>query len=239
MHSSSTKEFGLKISKRKKKSHSNPEVHIHIVGKNRLQNSLLRSFLEEEICMDITCSQDVESMSTKHENGSGSTPTEILLVDFSEFSEENIWVLIDSLKRSIPSQSYIALFNVDREMKIEKRAMKNGIQGIFYKDDLPVVINKGISAILNGDLWFSRKSLIKEILEPDRYMNSSNHVSLYKLTLREREILSLITLGHTNKYIADKLFISPHTVKTHIYNIYKKINVNNRFQAILWGTQYL
>jgi len=229
----------LEISKGGKKPHSSPEIHIHIVGKNRLQNSLLLSFLEEKICRNITCSQDVVSISAKHENGSGSTPTQFLLVDFSELSGEKIWVLIDSLKKSVPSQSYIALFNVDREMKIEKRAMKNKIQGIFYKHDLPIVISKGISAILNGDLWFSRSALVKEILEPTRSMNSLNHVTSVNLTMREREILSLIASGLTNKDIANKLFISTHTVKTHIYNIYKKINVNNSFQAVLWAIKYL
>jgi len=229
----------LKRSKKKKNSHSNPAAHIHIVGKNKLQNSLLLSFLEEVICIDIICSQDVESASPIHKNVSGSTPIQFLLVDFNEFSDENLWVVIDSLKSSIPSQSCVALFNVDPEMKIEKRAMKNKIQGIFYKNDQPTVISKGISAILNGDLWFSRKALVKEILEPNRSMNSLSHVTSCNLTIREREILSLIASGLTNKKIADKLFISTHTVKTHIYNIYKKIDVKNRFQAILWGIQYL
>ncbi|MCG6974392.1 MAG: LuxR C-terminal-related transcriptional regulator [Desulfobacterales bacterium] len=59
------------------------------------------------------------------------------------------------------------------------------------------------------------------------------------LTLGEREILALVASGYNNKTISDKLRISPHTVKTYICNIYKKINTNNRFQAALWAIKNL
>ena len=45
--------------------------------------------------------------------------------------------------------------------------------------------------------------------------------------------------GSTNKEIADKMFISVHTVKTHLYNVYRKINAANRLQATLWATKNL
>jgi DNA-binding CsgD family transcriptional regulator len=57
---------------------------------------------------------------------------------------------------------------------------------------------------------------------------------LSTLTAREKEILSLLSSGLINRQIASRLGISPHTVKSHIYNIYKKINVTNRQQASLW-----
>jgi DNA-binding NarL/FixJ family response regulator len=60
-----------------------------------------------------------------------------------------------------------------------------------------------------------------------------------RLTRREREILVLISCGSTNESISSKLYISMHTVKTHIYNIFKKIGVPNRLQAALWAAKHL
>ena len=231
------KNLSLKESKKKRFPHSNPVAHIHIVGKNKLQNELLLSFLKEKTRLEVTCSEKLEPASPIHKKES--TPSQFLLIDCKEFDVEKLWAEIDSWKSSIPSQGFVALCNVDPKMKIEKFAMNNTIQGLFYKDDPPNIISKGISAILNGDLWYSRKTLVKHILEPTRSMNSLKGATSCNLTMREREILSLIATGQSNKAIADDLCISPHTAKTHIYNIYKKINVNNRLQAVLWAIKYL
>lgn len=59
------------------------------------------------------------------------------------------------------------------------------------------------------------------------------------LTVREKEILDHIARGASNRDIAEALFISTHTVKTHLHNIFKKINVKGRLQAALWAADNL
>lgn len=57
------------------------------------------------------------------------------------------------------------------------------------------------------------------------------------LTQREKEILSLVAKGNSNSQIADKLFVREVTVKTHLNSIYRKLNVDNRVQAVLLAQQ--
>lgn len=58
------------------------------------------------------------------------------------------------------------------------------------------------------------------------------------LTPREVEVLTLIATGMTNAEIAESLFVSPHTVKNHVTNIYKKLQVEDRTQIALWAIAY-
>ena len=80
--------------------------------------------------------------------------------------------------------------------------------------------------------------MTKCIFEDTDNDKSSKNISDV-LTERQIEILAMIAIGATNDEIADKLCISPHTVKTHLYKIFKKINVPNRVQAALWAAKNL
>lgn len=214
-----------------------PKAFIHIVGMKTLQNNLLLLYLKEKTHLIGRCVQKLESTNIAHENDS--TETQLFLLDYPSLYRDDFWPRFSAWKRSVAYQDLVAIYNIEYGTELEKIALKNKIQGLFYENDAPDIIAKGISAILKGDLWYSRLSLKNYITESNFSINMPDHVDTSNLTFREREILTLIAAGSSNKVISDHLCISIHTVKTHIYNIYKKINVNNRLQAAFWAAKNL
>jgi DNA-binding CsgD family transcriptional regulator len=214
-----------------------PEAFVHIVGNNMLQNELLLSFLKNKTGYKGSC---VKSLTcTFSQDLNLSSCSQFLLMDCYGTAMENLWPSINSFRLLDSDHCYFALCNVEPEMKIEELAMSLGIQGLFYKNDPLHIIPKGICAILDGDLWYSRKVLSKLLMGKNSPKTMKKDPTTSKLSKREKEVLKLIALGFSGKKIASELQISVHTVKTHTYNIYKKLNVNNKLQATLWVARYL
>ena len=229
--------MAVKRTSQKAYRESVPDAMLSIVGQNMLQNELLLSFLIKETGLKGKCVPALESLepsSTKR-----STSPQLLIVDCKSVDLKNIWAEISAWDRLNACQSLFMLCNAEPDSEIEKTAVDHGIRGIFYNTDSPQLISKGVCAVLKGDFWFSRKTFKECFLGPISFANQSIHPAQARLTMREKQTLICIASGLGNKAIAEELCISTHTVKTHIYNIYKKINVTNRFQASLWAAKYL
>jgi len=214
------------------------DVSITIVGNNMLQNELLLSFVNNTTGLKGKCLSKPELQAIAVKNDA--VAPEFILVDCHSIDAKHFSKEINMLKKFIGPGHLLALCNVESNAKIEKTAMDKGITGVFYDSDSPQTISKGIVAILNGDLWYTRKIMAKHLSEPKPFVNSMEPTSAKEsLTSREREVLALIASGHTSKDISAKLGVSSHTVKNHIYSIYNKLNVTNRLQATLWADQHL
>ncbi|TDF39813.1 response regulator transcription factor [Alteromonadaceae bacterium M269] len=153
------------------------------------------------------------------------------------------------LNRVLPfvDKSKIVLFNCEHDELSEKSTLLAGIQGIFYRDDRPDIILKGLESLKNNELWFKRCTMniaLAELLKSTpsgKYGNPDDNgsgSSLPNLTKREKTIIDLVSSGAQNKEIADQLNISPNTVKTHIYSIFRKTSSRNRIELISWSQQY-
>ena len=192
-------------------------------------------YLQESTGLTCECIRklDVEAFSSQNGEKTGLVLLDCLGSDFS-----SLWSTIRSLFDADSKGYYVAIFNMAAGQPFGNDLVKKGVRGIFYNDDPLANLAKGVPAILNGELWFSRKDLMKCILDsnPDNQLAMELKASL---TTREREILILIASGINNSQIADNLNISRNTVKTHLYNIYNKIKVPNRLQAALWAAKHL
>ena len=212
-----------------------PTTSVHILSSNTLFNELLASHLEMKAGLK---SAFYSKLSLAHIVKNEPDLTHLVLADCPDTNLAQLWPRLGI--ETIPKQAkyFIALFNVDPGRKLEREAMNKGIRGIFYNNEPLKIFLKGVLAILKGELWYSRDTISKYLLDPKSQDNLSAKIAA-ALTFREKEILTRIASGMSNKDISDDLYISPHTVKTHIYNIYKKINVSNRLQATLWVAEYL
>lgn len=106
------------------------------------------------------------------------------------------------------------------------------ISGLFFTDTDQEQLIRGLECLIKGEYWVPRR-LLHHFLEKNRRAPSVKHTDI-KLTKRERQILRLIKNGATNLDIAEALDVSEHTVKSHLYNVYKKIGVRNRLEASNW-----
>jgi len=126
----------------------------------------------------------------------------------------------------------VALVNVRPDEQFAREAMARQVRGVFFTNEPLRLLGKGIRSMLSGELWYSRETMSRFVLHPAP--SPSHKEAAESLTAREREILARIAAGQSNQEIADTLCISLHTVKSHTYNIFRKIEVENRLQAALW-----
>ena len=160
------------------------------------------------------------------------------LIDCGSFEIDHIFSSL--IANQTLSSGLLAMYNLRGYSDIEGRALIRHVRGFFYVDDHMKTFLKGITSIFNGEVWISRQILLK-------YAMTHNHESgdlapaapPANLSPRERQILSLVSLGANNEEISDKLCISINTVRTHIYHIFRKLGVSNRLQAALWAAKNL
>ncbi len=218
---------------------------ILIVSPRKLDSELLAYALEREACQKCQVIPDLSQLKDALPTPlPGDTDAAILqgktllLIDCIENDFDRIMRELSDQQKEPSENLVVAVYNVYPGWGIEEEALRFGIKGFFYKNDAMNLFLKGISAIFGQEVWVSREILLRTAMGGKRKKRAAIQEKT-GLSVREIEILVLLSSGMQNDEIAQRLFISPNTVKTHLYNIFKKINVPNRLQATLWVAKNL
>ena len=163
----------------------------------------------------------------------------LFLIDCLEADIDAIYTILETLPTPVPSHIRIALYNVTHHNQLVTMIKCYQIRGIFYTGDCRAAIVKGVRIILDGHLWLSRRMLTACIRTVNHTTSMISMRSRTLLSDRELEILEHLAFGESNQEIADAMLISLNTVKNHLYNIYKKIDVPNRLHASRWAMHLL
>jgi DNA-binding CsgD family transcriptional regulator len=210
--------------------------HIHVVGPQRFERELMIDCIRSHTAAkwfeaDSLCAIPQSNKDVPHGQ-------KMILIDTHALDREALLQLFARPTWKAQSHNLMVLFNLQKDFRIEKIALKNGVRGFLYAEDPIEDLINGICTINSGDLWISRR-ILQECLQESYIGSSLPQPADHELSRREIELLRQLQSGATNEVIADRLCISPHTVKTHLHNIFHKIAVDNRTQAVLWAKDHL
>ncbi|EOC1777849.1 LuxR C-terminal-related transcriptional regulator [Vibrio fluvialis] len=160
----------------------------------------------------------------------------ILLLNYDE--HDAIRQRLAPLRLTSPHLETI-LFQVGKRLCTDDLLSFGNLKGLFYQPSEPEQIARGLAEIINGQNWLPRH-VSSQLLHYYRHIFQNHHTkATIELTTRELQILRSLKTGASNMQMAESLFISEFTVKSHLYQIFKKLSVKNRTQAIAWANQNL
>lgn len=191
-------------------------VKIMIAFSNMLFSEGVARLLEDE--KDIVVSHLLTVGSEPYEKIKTLKP-DVILVDFT--------ALYNTFDKG--AENKVILFDTCcGEENIISSVLKKGVKGIILGNSSLPLLKKAIRVVAGGDVWMDKET-VKNLVTG---VNEIKGNGLSSLSTREREIVSLISKGYTNKEIGQHLFISESTVKSHLYNMFRKLDVQNRPQLI-------
>lgn len=156
---------------------------------------------------------------------------DVLLLDINMPKKNGIEVLEEIKKKKIPVK--VLILTVHNEIEYLLKAVDIGVDGYILKDSESAELKKAINAVINDESYIQpnlipalNNRLVSRDIDKDK---------IDLLTKRELEVLIQVANGMFNKEIATTLNISERTVKNHISNIFKKIEVSDRTQAAVFA----
>ena len=162
-------------------------------------------------------------------------PPDVLLLEFDADRPGSTWeILAEASRLSLGTQALLLCDDFSPAQVVE--FIRHGASGCVLRSCAPEFLAKAVRSVHGGDTWFGRSDLLEALrsqLGVSPFHLPPDESSDEQLTAREREILKLIGCAMSNKEIARRLQISTATVKTHLHNVYVKLNKSGRYKAFL------
>ena len=202
-------------------------MKILVVDDHQMVRLGLKSYLElqediAEVSEAVNGKEGVEQALAEH--------PDVIIMDIVMPEMNGIEATLAILKEWPEAKILILTSYLDNE-KIYP-VLDAGAHGYMLKTSSAEEILRAVKKVAKGE--FAIETEVSKKVEYHR-----NHIELHEdLTARERDILGLLAKGYENQRIADELFISLKTVKTHVSNILSKLEVSDRTQAVVYAFQH-
>jgi two-component system, NarL family, nitrate/nitrite response regulator NarL len=143
------------------------------------------------------------------------------------------FTVLHELHSSCPGiRAVVLLDSSKQEMVLD--AFRAGARGIFNRHGSIEMLNRCIRCIHQGEIWADKRemSLAVEALASSHTIRAVNGNGLNLLSKREMQVVHCLAEGLTNREIAERLGLSPHTVKNYLFRVFDKLGVSSRVELL-------
>jgi two-component system response regulator NreC len=201
------------------------EVTVLLADDHEIVRDGLRMIIESE--PDLRVVAEAGDAETACRKTLGHTP-DILVLDLNMPGVPSLSLLPEIIRAS-PGTAVIVL-TMQGEPALARESFRLGAKGFVVKHAAGRELVEAVHAVLAGDTYLDPSLGARLAAEPPGPGQ--------ELTPREREVLSLVALGHTNPEIAERLVISVRTVETHRTNIHRKLGTSTRAEVVRYAMEH-
>ncbi len=200
-------------------------ITVSVVEDNDQFRNALETIVKDEA--DFTLAGSFDS-AEKAMTGLVENPPDIVITDISMPGMKGTELILRLKDKILQTQFMICSIHDDNDTVFE--ALQFGASGYILKDPVTATeIIKAIRDLYNGGSPMSPYIARKVI---NSFKKSTGNEESFLLSIREKEVLELLSKGLLYKEIADKLGVTHETVKKHLKNIYQKLHVQNKIEAL-------
>ncbi len=171
----------------------------------------------------------------------GQAVPDVVLLDLDLDGKSGLDLLPRLLQNPV---TRVLILTGERKQAVLDQAVQKGARGILRKDASAEHVLKAIEKTHEGELWLDRGTLgrvFTEFMDPAAAAKLGPEAEKQaSLTGRERKIIQMIVDGQgaSNKELAQRLFISEHTLRNHLTSVYHKLDIGNRLELYVYAVKH-
>lgn len=201
-------------------------IRVIILGKHHLVRAAIADYLSKN--PDIEVVEQIENRGNLTASINELNP-DVIIIDVNNPKIDAVDFVLNLYKNN-PHINILILSSSNHPEHVT-RLLQGGVSGFILKDDEPEDLVAAVQKISRGNRWISPQ-LTAILVESYQTIQENKNIPLTK---RERDVLNIMVTGASNQEIADMLVITPFTVKNHVSNIFQKLDVTSRVEAVVYA----
>jgi len=205
-------------------------IRVGLLADDRITRAGLRILIDNEAGMTVVSEHElIDDPSVLL----GSARPHVVLLDVDRSNRHFVPDLITRLSR----KSRVIVLTNAYDAEMVSSVFWSGARGLVRKDQPPMLLLKAIQKVDAGEVWLDRRSMSRLLGDLSRPGDTATADAprAGRLTLRERQLITIVAQGFGNSEVARQLHISEATVRNHLTSIFRKLELRGRFELAMYA----